>query len=723
MSPDSITPASEEAASFTKDIERLKRRCEREKSARKDAEQLLESKSLELFNINQELMKLTESLEEQVQNRTRELKQARDEALSSAKAKGYFLANMSHEIRTPMNGILSVLQLLSDSPLTEQQQAWLKTAQHSGDLLLCVINDILDITKLEENKLQLEIRPFSTEELLHQCIASFTPQSEGKGITVTYKVTDSVPDQLQGDSIRVQQILYNLVSNALKFTHEGSVDIKADYQNEQLVLSVCDSGIGISEDQQAHIFRAFSQADESTTRKFGGTGLGLNICKRLAEMMSGTIEIESTQGEGSCFTVTLSLSAADISNSDFEPLHPENGHYKKGDYKNHRNGFKHSSILITEDNDINQALISEFVRFFGCDIDIANNGQEALEAVQMKHYDMVLMDIQMPVMDGLTATGIIRNLSKKYANLPIIAMTAHALSGDREKSLNAGMNDHITKPIDVDHLFQVFSHFLGPPEDSTETCETSEASVLSESDSNTADHSGNDLDNIPSFEQLDLTQAIKRVNDNWPALRSILFRFAKTHRQDDVKIRQALDISDIETARSTAHTLKGSSGGIGADQVYQVSAEIETLIKQNDIEKALQALPDLTESIQSVCTEITEFQDQYEANLSQSKNQHRLDQPTNEVSSNDIQLYIKKVQDLANQTLKVLNNDLGQTQSLLTQLRNLLSQSTNYLSDTAQTETLSQLDLDLHEAFQIFDFDTLQEKLSELTSSSFWSSE
>ena len=491
-----------------------------------------------------------------------------------------------------------------------------------------MINDILDITKLEENKLQLEIRPFSTKELLHQCIASFTPQSEGKGIAVTYEVTDSVPEQLQGDSIRVQQILYNLVSNALKFTHEGSVDIKADYQNDQLILTVCDSGIGISEDQQAHIFRAFSQADESTTRKFGGTGLGLNICKRLAEMMSGNIAIESTQGEGSCFTVTLSLSAAELSNNEFEPLNTENGRYQKGDYKNHRNGFKRRSILITEDNDINQALISEFVRFFGCDIDIANNGQEAVDAVQMKNYDMVLMDIQMPVMDGLTATAIIRNLNKKYANLPIIAMTAHALSGDREKSLNAGMNDHITKPIDVDHLFQVFTHFLGSPDEipdespiaSDEACHTPESPAISTQDTNTTDSPENELESIPTFEHLDLTQAIKRVNDNWPALRTILFRFAKTHLQDEDKIRKALAESDSETARITAHTLKGSSGGIGAEKVYELSAEVEALIKQNDLEKAINTLPNLASAIQCLCSEITEFQDQFESQLSQFKN-------------------------------------------------------------------------------------------------------
>ena len=729
MSPDSSNPVPEEPTSFSKDIERLKRRCDREKRARKDAEQLLESKSLELFNINQELMQLTESLEEQVQNRTRELKQARDEALSSARAKGYFLANMSHEIRTPMNGILSVLQLLSDSPLTEQQQAWLKTAQHSGDLLLCVINDILDITKLEENKLQLEIRPFSTEELLHQCIASFTPQSEGKGIAVTYEVTGSVPEQLQGDSIRVQQILYNLVSNALKFTHEGSVDIKADYQNDQLILTVCDSGIGISEDQQAHIFRAFSQADESTTRKFGGTGLGLNICKRLAEMMSGNIAIESTQGEGSCFTVTLSLSAAELSNNEFEPLNTENGHYQKGDYKKYRNGFKRSSILITEDNDINQALISEFVRFFGCDIDIANNGQEAVDAVQMKNYDMVLMDIQMPVMDGLTATAIIRNLSKKYANLPIIAMTAHALSGDREKSLNAGMNDHITKPIDVDHLFQVFTHYLGSPDEipdespiaSDEACHRPESPAISTQDTNTTDSPENELESIPTFEHLDLTQAIKRVNDNWPALRTILFRFAKTHLQDEDKIRKALAESDTETARITAHTLKGSSGGIGAEKVYELSAEVETLIKQNDLEKAINALPNLASAIQCLCSEITEFQDQFETQLSQLKTEQTPSTQANNLSHEDVQQYIDNVQALAQKTLSVLNDDLGQTQTFLTQLTEALSQSSRFLPDNVLAENVARLDPELNEAFQIFDFDSLHEKLSKLTSSSFWS--
>jgi signal transduction histidine kinase len=296
-------------------IARLQRRCEREKTARLEAESLLESKSLELFNANQELKGLAEGLEEQVRVRTEEMEAARDQALASAKSKSHFLANMSHEIRTPMNGMLGMFRMLHKTQLTDRQERLLETAEHSAEMLVQIINDVLDFSKLEANKITLEALAFDPRELMEQATVSFGSDGLNGDVEIICDVAVDMPSVLQGDPTRIQQVLNNFLSNAVKFTKEGEVVASAEFKQGVLDIRVRDTGVGMTAEQQGKIFKAFAQADESTTRKFGGTGLGLAICKNLTEMMGGEIGVDSEAGKGSCFYIRLPLEVIEDSPS------------------------------------------------------------------------------------------------------------------------------------------------------------------------------------------------------------------------------------------------------------------------------------------------------------------------------------------------------------------------------------------------------------------------
>lgn len=289
------------------DLERLKRRSARERAARKQAETLLEAKSLELFESNQALARLNETLEHRVKARTKELLKARDTALAATRAKSDFLAVMSHEIHTPMNGVLGTLDLLEDSALGIEQRELVKIAQDSGQLLLAVINDILDMSKLEAGAVELEEIPFSMRDMLDDIVAAQDPGQLSPDVELFMDVDGNVPQTLLGDPIRIRQVFTNLLSNAAKFTAEGEIIVRVTFQGGKTVCQVKDTGIGVSEAQRSRLFKPFTQADSSTTRKFGGTGLGLTICKALVDAMDGSIALESEVGVGTTFTVTLPL--------------------------------------------------------------------------------------------------------------------------------------------------------------------------------------------------------------------------------------------------------------------------------------------------------------------------------------------------------------------------------------------------------------------------------
>ena len=373
------------------------------------------------------------------------LEQACAEAEAATRAKSEFLANMSHEIRTPMNGITGTISLLRDSDATEEQREHFDTIQSCGESLLQLINDILDLAKIEAGKLTLEQIAFSPETLVQDTIAVILPTARAKGLKVFQKCGPCLPEAVLGDPLRLRQILLNLLSNAVKFTELGEVSVELSAVNQgshsaELQFTVSDTGFGISPDVQKSIFEPFMQADSSTTRRFGGTGLGLTISRRLIALMKGRLEMESEPGRGTCFRVFVTLPVAAgrvvLRRSADERILPAKRSLR---------------ILLAEDNGINQKVAVLLLRKMGHDVDVVADGEQAVIAVGRDIYDLVLMDCQMPVMDGYAATRAIRQLTLSN-RIPIIAMTANAMPEDRRRCEEAGMDDYVSKPISITHL-------------------------------------------------------------------------------------------------------------------------------------------------------------------------------------------------------------------------------------------------------------------------------
>ncbi len=372
----------------------------------------------------------------------------------SAKAKSEFLANMSHEIRTPMNGILGLLHILSRTNLNATQKDYLEKTALSANNLLRIINDILDFSKIEAGKLEIEETQFKLHDVCQELEDLFIPQIEEKKLKYILNEGEFSNTTIIGDPTRLKQVLINLIGNAIKFTNQGSItlDIEATVQKlDELhcTFIISDTGIGLTKAQSSNLFLAFTQADASVTRKYGGTGLGLTISKSIVEMMQGKIWVESSKGKGSKFSFT----------AVFKLQLAEDKPHANANTVSTEPTFNKAHLLLVEDNDINQIIAEELLTSVGYTLDIANNGLEAIKMLDKKNYDLVFMDIQMPVMDGLTAAKKIRNIDK-FKNLTIIAMSAHAMSGDKEISLAHGMNDHITKPISPALLYSTLDFWL-----------------------------------------------------------------------------------------------------------------------------------------------------------------------------------------------------------------------------------------------------------------------
>src|SRR5450432_1113385 len=368
-----------------------------------------------------------------------------------------FMANMSHEIRTPMNAILGFTNLLQKEQLNEKSREFVRSIQNSGESLLEIINDILDFSKIEAGMLRIESNPFNLRELLHSVKTMFAARIQAKDLNFNLNVEYSIPDLLIGDAVRLTQILVNLVNNAIKFTDHGGIDIivtavKKKEDRIEISFSVKDTGIGIASHKMEAIFERFQQADEDTTRKYGGTGLGLSIVKQLVELQNGTIHVKSVLNKGTEFVFSIPYA---ISNEI--TVHEDLKIFSASETNLTDTRFK---ILVAEDNAMNQSLMRHLLSYWNLDFDIVSNGQVAIEALQRNEYRLLLMDIQMPVMDGYTATLKIRN--ELGMNIPIIAMTAHAMTGEREKCLCYGMNEYIPKPIREKELFQMMKNLLKP---------------------------------------------------------------------------------------------------------------------------------------------------------------------------------------------------------------------------------------------------------------------
>ena len=388
------------------------------------------------------------------ENLVRELRVAKEDAEAGSRSKSDFLANMSHEIRTPMNAIIGMSKLALDTPLISRKQDFIEKVNYSARLLLGIINDILDFSKIEAGKLDMERIDFNLKSVLENFSNIIGLKSAEQGLELEIKVAPDVPGVLKGDPLRLGQILINLGNNAVKFTPQGAITIsvKLDGREEDRALlhfCVSDTGIGITEEQQQTLFQSFSQADNSISRQYGGTGLGLAISKKLTQMMGGEIWVESQVGEGSHFHFTVMMEKGD----------PDQVQNAPTDTPERRENLMGAKILLVEDSDLNQELAIELLTDNGLIITSAWNGQEALKILETETFDGILMDIQMPVMDGYEATRQIRKQSR-FKELPIIAMTANVMAGDLEKSAEAGMNDHIGKPFDLDDLLNTLSKWI-----------------------------------------------------------------------------------------------------------------------------------------------------------------------------------------------------------------------------------------------------------------------
>jgi two-component system sensor histidine kinase/response regulator len=670
---------------------------------RKKSNEILQKRITELDDARLAMLNMMEDLDE-----------ARNEAEDATKAKSDFLANMSHEIRTPMNAIIGMAHLAMKTDLTAKQYDYLKKVDISAKSLLGIINDILDFSKIEAGKMDMESVDFRLEDTLDNISTLVGIKTQEKGLELLFKTDPSVPTALVGDPLRLGQILINLSNNAVKFTDSGEIVVatelvQKDDAKATLKFSVRDTGIGMTAEQAAKLFQPFAQADSSTTRKYGGTGLGLTISKRLAEMMGGEIWVESAQGRGSTFSFTANFGlgkekakkqykpaselrgmkvlvvddnatsrgifqeilesfsfevsvvasgeegitelesaeedkpfelvvmdwkmpgmdgieaskrikshtglskippivlvtaygreevmqqAEEVGLEGFllKPVNPSMlfdtimqafgeavpdtsrvAQRKEQEAKALEN-IQGALVLLVEDNEINQQVAKEILEGAGLKVILANNGLEAVNAVKENKYDAVLMDVQMPVMDGYTATRKIRNSKSEIRNVPIIAMTAHAMAGDEDKSLEAGMNGHVTKPIDPDQLFATLQKWIKPSEKQAHI-QKPEVSVWGLEKDKSVPEEEELPEELPGF---DLSDGLKRLQGNKMLYRKLLLNFATDYSESANDIRIALDSKDFEQAHSLVHNLKGLAGNLAATELQAAAVNLEKLVK------------------------------------------------------------------------------------------------------------------------------------------------
>jgi len=403
---------------------------------------------------------LNEELSTEIEQRKRvekELHKAKEAAEAASKTKSEFLANMSHEIRTPMNGILGTLQLLQGSKLTESQLEYVGIAYNSGEALLSLLNDILDFSKIEAGKLKLEYIPFNLQILIKELTILLKQKADERHVELLTDVDPELPLIIKGDSVRIRQVLANLMTNAIKFTEKGTVTIKVvvlekTEKSARLRLEIVDTGIGIAQETQRKLFNSFTQADGSTTRKYGGTGLGLAIVRQLVTLMRGRLGVESEENKGSCFWAEITFEIP-------EDIDIENPQQAVTEVVETLQG----KALLVEDNPVNQIIARKMLEKAGMTYEVTNNGEEAISRLKLPHdFNLVLMDCQMPVMDGYEATKALRKLEEenKLNRLPVIAMTANAMEGDKDKCLDAGMDDYVSKPVNQKALKETLAKWL-----------------------------------------------------------------------------------------------------------------------------------------------------------------------------------------------------------------------------------------------------------------------
>jgi signal transduction histidine kinase/CheY-like chemotaxis protein len=490
-----------------------------------------------------------------------------------------FMANMSHEIRTPMNAILGFTNLLQKESLNEKSMEFVHSIQNSGESLLEIINDILDFSKIEAGMMRIESNPFSLRELLHSVKTMFTSRIQIKDLNFKVNIENSIPDLLVGDAVRLTQILVNLVNNAIKFTNSGGIEINVTGDKKRddhidISFSVKDTGIGIAFHKIEAIFERFQQADEDTTRKYGGTGLGLSIVKQLVDLQKGTIGVSSELNKGTEFVFSIPYA---ISNEI--TVHEDLKIFSASEATLTDTPFR---ILVAEDNAMNQSLMRHLLSYWNLDFDIVNNGQLAIEALQQHDYKLLLMDIQMPVMDGYTATLKIRN--ELGINIPIIAMTAHAMTGEREKCLCYGMNEYIPKPIREKELFQMMKNLLKPNSGTVE---------IENQKSNNSVRNG-------KFLNLDYLKEVSGGNAAFEI--SMIEQFLRQVPGELAAMQEAYDTANYPELIHNAHNLKTSVAFMG------LAKDLDPYLNYIESNAGIQNVHDLVgekiKNINNICQEV-----------------------------------------------------------------------------------------------------------------------
>jgi len=499
-------------------------------------------------------------------------------AEETSRIKQEFLANMSHEIRTPMNGIIGIADILSKTKLTIEQRKYLQSIISCSENLLYIINDILDLSKIEAGKMTFEKMPFSLKEVIDNTLMIFSREAASKNIKLTVESDKKIPKVISGDYVRLSQVLNNLIGNAIKFTPSGEINLSVQNANETpnnitLIFKVKDSGIGIPKDKHQSIFESFTQAGSDTTRKFGGTGLGLTIVKKLLELQGGTISVESAEGVGSIFTFTLTvdkIGAEKIKQA------------KEANTVLNQPELNHLNILVAEDNEMSRLIINKHFTDWKINFRFAENGSEAVALVKANNFDFILMDIQMPIMDGFEATRQIRNeLSYTKASIPIIAMTAHATDAERIKCMDAGMNDYLSKPFRAEELLRKISAYAD--------------NTLNRSESKNQDIKTTFINE--SHESVIDLNYLKRVAENEAEfIKDMVAIFLRRTPEAVKTIRAALTEGNYEGLWQTAHRIKPTFSYMGMSETSALCAKLENLCKTTPDKKQAEELIEIIEA-------------------------------------------------------------------------------------------------------------------------------